>query len=77
MRLFCITVGCGIAYPIHGYGDQDKYDSRILLAKEAEQELMLLGLIIFMLTVDHLNRYPMKFKEQFMAGRAGGNLRAN
>ena len=71
------AVGCGIAYPIYRYGDQDKYDSRILLAKEAEQEWMLLGLVIFMITVDFLNRYPSKFKEQFMAGRAGGNLRSN
>ena len=76
-RVFCIAIGCGVAYPIYRYGDQDKYDERISLAKGAGQEWSLLGLIIFMLTVDHLNRYPMKFKEQFMGGRAGGNLRAN
>ena len=29
------------------------------------------------MVVEHLNRYPMQFKELFMNGRKGGNLRAN
>ena len=68
------AIGYGIAYLIYRFGDQDKYDSRILTAKDFEVQWMLLGLIIFYLTVVWLNIYPGRFKERFMGG---GNLRAN
>ena len=69
-----VFIGSGLAYPIYRYGDKDKYDARILVMKEFEGQWMLLGLIIFFLTVTWLNMYPMRFKERFM-GR--GNLRSN
>ena len=71
------AIGCGIAYPIYRFGDKDKYDTRILAAKEAELQWMLLGLFIFSLTVGWLNGYAGRFKERFMGGGAAGNLRAN
>ena len=36
-KVVMLALGCGIAYPIYKYGDKDKYDARMLLAKEADQ----------------------------------------
>ena len=69
------AIGSGLAYLIYRFGDKDKYDTRILAAKELEGQWMTLGLIIFTLTVAWLNMYPMRFKNRFMGDK--GNLRSN
>ena len=51
-----------------------KNDLRIAAAKEVDAQWMILGLILFNLTVTWLNMYPLRFKERFMGM---GNLRAN
>ena len=68
------AIGYGVAYCIYRFGDKEKYDLRIAAAKEVDAQWMILGLILFNLTVTWLNMYPLRFKERFMGM---GNLRAN
>ena len=37
LKVVMPVLGCGLAYPIYKFGDKDKYDARMLLAKEADQ----------------------------------------
>ena len=71
------AIGYGIGYAIHRFGETEKYDERIALAKQYDMQWLLLAIIVFTLTVGWLNMYPMRFKERVMGGPGAGNLRAN
>ena len=45
------AIGYGVAYGIYKFGDKEKYDGKIAIAKELEAQWMILGLILFTFTV--------------------------
>ena len=72
------VIGTGMASAIYYFGSTEKYDSRIGLIKKYDMEWYCLAIVIFALTSNWMNLYPVRFKNAVLGGeKYGNNLRTN
>ena len=67
-------IGYGIAYLVYQQGDTEKFDRNLRTVKDLELHWYYAAMVVFNITIQWMNQYPMRYKEQVMKG---GNLRAN
>ena len=69
-------IGYGIAYLVYHWGDIAKFDRNLRTVKSLELQWYAAAMVVFNITIQWMNQYPMRYKEQVMVGGAH-NLRAN